>query len=140
MSFMAKPLTEEEIDINAAMDDHIEAMHDALKAMKAAILLHISGFACLLIGDQDSQLSRIGFALFLTGSVCFLAHIFLMFREQKKRKVAMELVMAYKRKHALPFFNELTELFANKSGVHIHLEEDGMITIRDKRKEDKSDV
>lgn len=135
MDLMSKPLTEEEQRVEAAIDDHLEAAKDAGMTFLASMLLNLVGLILFLVSPQGSPFKRVGMALFATSIICFLVHLFCVGREQKKRRVAMDLVMQYKRKNAIPFYQELTEMFADKKGVHVHLEESGVITVTDKRKE-----
>ena len=132
MSFMAKPLTEEELAVEAAIDAHMDALSDEAMVMKTGFGLNIIGFPLFIFGSGMAE--RIGMALILTSLLCILIAMGLGIRTAKRRFEAKRLVDAYMRKKALPFYQELTEMFADKQ-VHVHLEDDGRITVTDKRKE-----
>ena len=135
MSFQSK-LTEEEQAIDRAMDAHIDAMKDEAKALLAAIILYATGFFLVIFSAEDSRPERIGSALFLCGALTLIFHFLLHIRTRKYRKAAKELVEPYMRKKAMPFYDELVEMFADKPGVHLHLNENGSITVTDKRKQE----
>ena len=128
------PLTEEEQEINAAIDTHRDALKDEKQAMGAAILLYFAGFTLLIFSAEDSRTERIGNAVMLCGLVMLVVNILLGFRTRKYRDQAKELIDTYRRKHALPFYRELVEMFADKPGVHLHLNDNGSINVTDRRK------
>lgn len=136
MSFVREPLTEEEIDINNAIDMHRDALKDEMQAMGAAILLYLIGLILVLFSAENTRPERIGLGLFACGALMFGVNILLGFRTRKYRRQAKELVEPYMRRKALPFYQELVEMFADKPGVHLHLNENGSITVTDKRKQE----
>lgn len=136
MSFVREPLTEEEIDINNAIDMHRDALRDEMQAMGAAILLYLIGLILVLFSAENTRPERIGLGLFACGALMFGVNILLGFRTRKYRRQAKELVDPYLRKKAMPFYQELVEMFAEKPGVHLHLNENGSITVTDKRKQE----
>lgn len=134
--FRTTELTEEEQAINNAIDLHRDAMKDEAMAFMAAILLYATGFILVISSAENSRPERIGSALFLCGLLMIIVHVFLSFRTRKYRRQAKELVDPYLRRKALPFYQELLEMFADKPGVHLHLNENGSITVTDKRKKE----
>lgn len=129
-------LTEEEQEIDTAIDAHSEALDDEKHAVMAAGLLWFSGILLTLFSPMGSQLERIGGVLLILALVCFISSIALSYRTRKKKYEAKALVDPYMRKKALPFYNELTEMFAEKPGIHLHLDERGTIIVTDKRKKE----
>lgn len=134
MSFVKRPMTEEEIDINNAIDAHRDAMKDELNAMVVAGVFYFAGFLLVIFSPKDSRAEHIGNAFFILGLLLILVNVLLGFRTRKYRRAAKELVDPYIRRKALPFYQELTEMFADKPGVHLHLAEDGKIVVTDRRK------
>lgn len=133
MSFMPRGLTEEEQAINDAVDIHLEAKKDERNTYLLAIVLYFAGLFMQVLSDKDSRPHHIGTALLICAIVVFGVHLALGFRTRKYRYAAKALIDQYRRKQAIPFYNELTEMFAEKPGVHLHLNENGSITVTDKR-------
>ena len=134
MGFVQRPMTEEEIAINDAIDMHRDALKDEMQALAATFLLYFIGFMLLIFSAENTRPERVGSALLICGFVLVIVYILLGFRTRKYRRQAKELVDPYLRRKALPFYNELIEMFASKPGVHLHLNENGSITVTDKRK------
>lgn len=134
--YKVKELTEEELKLESAMDEWKEARRDQGKMLFLAIVLYLAGLPVYAVSAEDSRPERIGFTVMMCGLVCFFFHLLLGLRTGRKRDEATKLADAYNRKKALPFYEELTELFANQPKVHIHLEDDGKIRVTDNRKED----
>lgn len=134
--FNQQKLTEEEQAINGAIDMHRDAMKDEALALFAAIVLYGTGFFLVIFSAEDTRPERIGSALFLCGLLMIIVHIFLNIRTRKYRRAAKELVDPYLRKKALPFYQELLEMFADKPGVHLHLNDNGSITVTDRRQKE----
>lgn len=132
----AKKLTDEEVKLEAAMDDVQEAKRDEGRMLGLALILYFVGLPVFVTADEHSRAERIGIAVMFCALICFLIHILLGFRTAKKRYEAMKLADAYNRKKALPFFEELTEIFAKEPKLHIHLADDGRIVVTDNRKEE----
>lgn len=133
-------LTEEEQEVNAALDAHRDALRDEMQVMATGMILNIVGLGLLLFSPEDSSPSRIGFGLFLCSILCFIINFALGFRTRKYRNQAKPLVDAYMRKKALPFYQELTEMFADKQGIHLHLDERGTIVVTDRRKQGEGEI
>lgn len=131
--FTTRELTEEEHEINAAIDDFREAKSDEHKAFILAVVMYFTGLFMQGLSDKDTRAHNVGTAILISALLVFGIHLLLGFRTQKKRWAAKELMDPYLRKKALPFYQELVEMFADKPGVHLHLEEDGKITVTDKR-------
>lgn len=135
MSFVrSAQLTDEEQAINDAVDMHRDAMKDELQAMAAAGVFYFAGFLLVIFSPKDSRAEHIGNAFFIMGLLLILANVLLGIRTRKYRRAAKELIDPYIRRKALPFYQELTEMFADKPGVHLHLAEDGEIVVTDRRK------
>lgn len=139
MSDIFKPLTDEEREINDAIDSHIAAKSDKDQVFKAHLILFFGGWVLFLLSPKGSGFERLGLALFLTGLILLPLHVVLAYRERRKAIKVHKLILPYRRKNALPFYNELVEMFADKKGVHLHLNENGSITVTDKRKKEERD-
>lgn len=127
-------LTAEEQRINDALDKHLEAVKDEGKAWGFAVLLYAVGFVFVIASSKDSRPQHVGNALFMCGLFMVLINILLGFRTRKYRREAKELVDPYMRRKAIPFYQELTQMFAEEPGVHLHLNQNGSITVTDRRK------
>lgn len=128
-----RQLTEEEQEIDWAIEDHREAKKDARRAFWLAIVLYFAGLF-ISGGEDGSRRDNIGTALILCGILTFGVHLWLDHRAFKKRLAVQELMDPYLRKKALPFYQELVEMFADKPGIHLHLSENGTIVVSDKRR------
>ena len=131
------PLTEEEQEIDAAMDSHIAAAKDERWWTVAGWLGYLIGFPVFLFAPENSMLERIGMAVTLTAILSILVSVVLHGRTRKRHYEAKTLIDAYRRKKAVPFYHELLEVFADKPGIHLHLELDGSITVTDKRNQEE---
>ena len=134
MSFVKTPMvTEEEQAINDAVDMHRDAMKDEFSAMVGAGLFYFVGFLLVVFSANGSKPERVGNAFFICGLLLVAVNVLLGFRTRKYRRAARELIEPYVRRKAIPFYQELTEMFADKPGVHLHLADDGRIIVTDKR-------
>lgn len=133
--YQTRPLTEAEQELDDAIELHKEALKDEMKVVSIAILLWVVGFTMAIFSQENSRAERIGSALLLCALICFAVHFALGFRTRKYRRRAKVLVDAYLRDKALPFYQELVEMFADKPDIHLHLNDNGSITVTDKRKE-----
>lgn len=133
-----RPLTEEEQAIDAAIDDHQEARQDERKTFWLAVALYFVGLFVSAGTEDGSRQDNVGTALILCGLVVFGVHLWLGWRTTKKRLAVKELMDPYLRKKALPFYQELVEMFAEKPGIHLHLTENGTIVVTDRRKNDNA--
>lgn len=131
-------LTPEEQALDRALDEHRDALKDEKQFMVIAIILWFIGLMLATFGGKDSPIEYIGSGLLICALVAFGINIALGFRTRKYRYAAKELLDAYTRKKAIPFYQELTEMFASKPGIHLHLNESGTIVVTDKRKKEKS--
>lgn len=127
-------LTSEEQRIDKAMDKHQSSVDDEKMVLKGAGVCYLLGFPLALFGGDDSQVSRVGTTLLIIGLVLLFVHAIIGFRSLKRKMTVKELLNPYLKRKALPFYQELTEMFADKPEVHLHLNDDGTITISDKRK------
>lgn len=134
--YRTREFTEEERKLNTALDDHRNALKDEKQFMAVAIFLWFIGLILSAFGPKDSPIEHIGAGLLLCSVLAFGINIALSFRTRKYRYVAKELADAYSRKKALPFYQELTEMFADKPGIHLHLNDSGTIVVTDKRKKE----
>lgn len=134
MSFVrSAQLTEEEQAINDAVDMHRDAMKDEFQAMAAAGVFYFVGFLLIIFSPTGSRVEHVGNAFFIVGLLLIFVNVLLGFRTRRYRDAARELIEPYVRRKAMPFYQELTEMFADKPGVHLHLAEDGRIVVTDKR-------
>lgn len=131
--FTNRELTEEEQAINDAIDMHRDAMKDQGQVGFLGIAAYITAITLSLIGSDGSRAENTGTGLFIIAIILWLVYVALGFRTRKYRREARELMQPYWRKKALPFYQELVEMFADKPGVHLHLEEDGKIVVTDRR-------
>jgi len=137
MSNFYKPeLTPEEKELDTALDEHRDALKDEKQFMVVAIILWFIGLMLATFSSENSSVERIGSGLLLCALVAFAINIALSFRTRKYRYIAKDLLDAYTRKKAIPFYQELTEMFAEKPEVHLHLNDNGSITVTDKRKKE----
>ncbi len=132
--YKERKLTKEEQELETALDQHRDAFKDEKNVMSTAGVLYLLGLVLIVIGH--GQIERAGVALFVSGLVCLAGGMLLQLRTRKYRIIAAALLDAYSRKKAIPFYNELTEMFAKKPGVHLHLNNNGSITVTDKRKKE----
>jgi hypothetical protein len=133
MMFTTRELTEEEQAINDAIDAHREARQDERNTLRLAVVLYFVGLFMQGLSDKDTRPHNIGTALLICAILVFGVHLLLGFRTIKYKFKAKELMDPYLRKKALPFYQELTEKFADEPGIHLHLEEDGKILVTDRR-------
>lgn len=134
--YKKRELTPEEQELDTALDDHRDALKDEKQAMLLAIVLYFSGLFLNVIGSKDSRLEHVGSALLICAILTFGVHLLLGFRTRKYRYIAKDLLDAYTRKKAMPFYQELTEMFGEKPEVHLHLNDNGSITVTDRRKKE----
>lgn len=132
--YKTRELTPEEKELDRALDDHREALKDEKQFMAIAVALYFIGLALSVFGSKDSPVEHIGSGLLICAILAYGIHLALGFRTRKYRYIAKDLLDAYERKKAMPFYQELTEMFAKKPEVHLHLNDNGSITVTDKRK------
>jgi hypothetical protein len=130
------PTTEEQ-EIDMALDRHKEALRDEMHALGLMFLLYFVGILLVLVSGKDSRGERVGNALIICGLIMVGIHILLGFRTRHYRNKAKPIVDAYLRKKAMPFYQELCEMFREEPGIHLHLADNGKIIVTDKRKETK---
>lgn len=75
--------------------------------------------------------------IFLMVLVLFFAKIIIGYRESKLKWTAVRLIDTFSRKNAVPFYNDLVERFKDQPNLHIHLDEHGMIHIKDNGKKER---
>lgn len=134
--YKKRELTPEEKELDRALDDHRDALKDETQTMVVAIVIWLIGITLTAFSPKDSRIEHMGSNLILLALLVFAVHIALGFRTRKYRYIAKDLLDAYTRKKAIPFYQELTEMFAKKPEVHLHLNDNGSITVTDKRKKE----
>lgn len=134
--FKDKELTEEEQEIDNAMESHKAAKADERMFMTGAWALYLVGFPLFILSPSESSWERVGMAIALTGLLTFILALILSIRTHKKLMQVKEVLQPYLRKKAQPFYNELLEMFADKPGVILHLDDDGHIRVIDNRKKE----
>lgn len=131
--YKVRNATPEEQEIDLALDRHKEAMRDEMRAFGLAVAFYFVGITLVLVGAKDSKPERVGNALITCGLILVVVHVLLGFRTRHYRKQAKPLVDAYFRKKAMPFYQELCEMFREEPGIHFHLADNGKIIVTDKR-------
>lgn len=137
MQSFYRQLNGEEEAIRRAMDQHEEALKDEKTVLFGSFALWTVAFILLIISEDGSRTNNVGEGLIICAVICYVVHIGLHFRTRKRKRHAKSLVQPYLRRQALPFYQELVEMFADKPGVHLHLNDNGSITVTDKREEKK---
>lgn len=133
---MERKLTEEEVEMRAAIDAHQAQDKWEKQLALSAWIAYLIGFP-LFIFNSDGPWEMAGGLIVGAALGTFVYTFFIVHRKTVKlAREAKKLVDAYMRKKALPFYHELLEKF-DMTGVHIHLNDDGTITITDKRNEIK---
>lgn len=132
--YKERKLTKEEQAIDRAADKHIDALKDEMLVFKGFFGTWFVGLLFSIFSTENSRFKYFGGALMIVAVLFIPVHILLVKRTKKYRHQARVLMDAYFRKKSLPLFNELTEMFADKPGVHLHINNDGSITVTDKRK------
>ena len=129
------PLTEQEQDIDNAMDDLGSAFEDAKWFTQAGFITNFVGFVLIIFGPIEHWIARAGFAMMMVGLLCILIGALMgIFRVRRRKRELDELVLPYMREKAMPFYSEMQEKFADEPDVHLRLEDNGMVTIIDRRK------
>lgn len=135
-TFAYKNSTEEEMKLEAAIGDYRAADKDEKTVLGTGVIAYIIGFPLFIFSNDI--IYRVGFSLVIVGLFCLILHRVLQMRTLKKRIKMVELLNDYNRERAVPFFLEITEKFGDVKNIHFHLEQNGSITVTDKRKkEDK---
>lgn len=98
--------------------------------------MYFIGFLMWVIPDPDNER---GLIILLMAFVLLLGNSFVnTFRLCKRRMIFTNLFNAFRRKNALPLYQDMLEKFADQPNLHIHLADDGTIVINDrKNKESK---
>lgn len=133
------PLTTEEQEIVDAIDWHLEAVKDAEMFLRGVLATWLIGFPMLLFSAEDSSWERIGVSLILMSLVLMICHFLLNLRADKRRREVSKIVNAHMKKRTEPFYNELREMFVDKPGIHLRLQDNGTITITDMRIKERSE-
>lgn len=129
------PLTEQEQDINEAMDRFRSAFEDSKWFVQKGFIVNFIGFVLIIFGPIEHWIASVGFAMMLAGFVSLAVGTLLdIFRVRARKRELDELVLPYLREKAMPFYNEIQEKFADEPDVHLRLEDNGMVTIIDRRK------
>ena len=125
-----KPKTDEELAIDAAFEAVKENQSWGRTVTTGALIMYGAGLLSTIVLPEESP----GFFIFLGfGGLLFLYSATVIDRKTwRLKREAMKLLNSYKRKHAVPLFNRVTEALPD---MHVHLSEDGTIVIRDTRKE-----
>lgn len=119
--------TEEELEIDAAFDSAKAAKFWDRQMVIAAWLMYFVAVIVWTITTFDSATP-----LFLIAFVLFLARVPFSFIEARRNRKATRLLWAYKRKKALPAYDQIREAFRDMPHLHIHLADDGVIHIHDR--------
>lgn len=127
--------TPDQVELAEAIEEHKDAMRDEKYIMVTAIVLYAIGGGLFIFGTN--RIETIGLALMLASILAWGIHLFYAApRELKRRQVVKGIIDRINRKNAIPFYEQLQEKFADDNGVHLHLNDDGTITVtRNKRKE-----
>lgn len=133
----SRPLTEEEQEIDAALDRHTEARSDEGKVVSLIFAGYLIGLPLDIIGSDNSIPDRVGMTLITVAIILVPLYAALAWRTAKRGRAAKALLDPYFRKKAQPFFEELTEVLADKPGIHLRLTDDGTIVVTDKRKQEE---
>ena len=136
MNFNKIGLTDEERDIENAIDAHMDATKDKKQVFKLHLITFGVGWVLVMLSPNGSNWERLGVALFLGGMILLPIYLLLSHREFKKEIKAKQLVAVYMRKNAIPLYNEILEKFADVKDIHFHLNDNGSITVTDKRKKE----
>lgn len=120
-----KPKTEEELAIDAAFEAVKESRDWGRTVTLGAAIMYGAGLISTIVLPEESP----GFFIFLGfGGLLFLYSTLVIDRKTwRLKREAMKLLNSYKRRHAVPLFNRVTEALPD---MHVHLDDDGTIVIR----------
>lgn len=124
-----KPLTPEEKRIDKAIDASTQAKRDEQIVGISMLVCYLLALGFYIAGANSGGDILLGGAV-----VLILAHIGFSYRAGKKKHYAKLMVNDYRRKNATPFYYELIEKFAKEPNLQLRLEQNGSITVIDKRK------
>lgn len=126
-NFVGEAKTPEEHELAAAIEKHRDARWWEKNLQIAAWVFYAVAVGLWIFTDQT-----VG-AAWLIVLALFAASGYI---EAKRRFKAVKLINVLKRKNAVPFYHEMLERFRDEPMIHIHLNDDGSITINDKRKQE----
>lgn len=126
--------TLEEIEIEKAIQLHEEARHDERVVFGLAVVLYVVGVVMWIF--WEGRTATTGMAVMLCSVLALAVHAVLSYRTAMRKLKAKDLASIYLRRQAVPFYQELREIFADKPGVQIYLQHNGVITVTDKRKKE----
>lgn len=119
--------TPEEIEIEEAMDAHIDSMKHEHLVFRTAAVLYLVGFPLFLFGS--GWFERVGIAMVLTGLFAFLYHFIVHLQSEKKRRYAAELLQPYLKRKSEPLVRDLREKFADDPTIRFVHNDDGSVIV-----------
>lgn len=124
--FYKKPTEIEEI--NAAIEHHKDIRWWEKRLGITAWVVYFGGVIIWGVRgiEAASPILLMSFAVFMV--VIAIGQV-----EIRRRRAAQKLIHAYKRKQALPLYQDMLEKFADQPNLHIHLNDDGTIVITDRK-------
>ena len=129
-NFVGEAKTPEEREVADAIERHKDARWWEKNLQIAAWVFYAVAVGLWIFTDQT-----VG-AAWLIVLALFAASAVAGYIEAKRRFKVVRLVNVLKRKNAVPFYHEMLERFRDEPMIHIHLNDDGSITINDKRKQE----
>lgn len=128
-----KPENDEQQEINDAIETHMDALKFEHMVFRTSIALYFAGFLLFVLGS--GMVEGIGLALLMTGSLAFLMHFFFHLDTEKKRKKAAEIINPYLKRQTQALYQELREKFSDDPSIRFIHNDDGSITVQQKRKD-----
>ena len=129
-NFVGEAKTPEERELADAIEHHKDARWWEKNLQIAAWVFYAVAAAIWIFTDKP-----IGVAWLIVLAL-FIASAAAGYVEAKRRFKVNRLLNVLKRKNAVPFYHEMLERFRDEPMIHIHLNDDGSITINDKRKQE----
>lgn len=130
--FYKSELTPEAQKVSDALDAHHQARSDEHRVFWVGW-----GFLIVSILMSISGNKELGAGLMLSAAICLALNFVLSLRTYQRRTKAKKLLDIFKYKQAVPLYWELVEKFAEEPKVHIHLNDNGSITVTDNRVNNK---
>lgn len=126
--------TEEEKKIDEAMNEHLDALSFEKYIFRTSVVLYFVGFPPFILGS--GWIETTGLAITFGAIIAFVYHAILSASTRKKQRVAAELLQPYLKRRSLPLFRELQEKFADDPKIQFVHNDDGSVTINQKREDD----
>lgn len=126
-----KPENDEQQEINDAIETHMDALKFEHMVFRTSVAMYFVGFLLFIFGSGIVE--TIGLAVLMAGALAFMLHFFYHIDTEKKRKAAAEIINPYLKRQTQALYQELREKFSDNPNIRFIHNDDGSITVQQKR-------